>query len=391
MSKPLYVLLVIFPFFFCFFLVLNGCDEEGGEDSGNGRGNPNWNAPAAGYNGSYIDSDDDDDNDDNNDNDDDDFTAPTPLYGYYQEGDPPDWTWCTAQLPVFAQYDLTLFLGMDLANLGDPNLKKFLLAADAQGVNVRAWLLLPYADGYWPGEKNATLFAQTAIDFAQWFLDENIPIEWIVVDMETDINTMGALTDALANGDYLSALMILLGNIDPQSFQQAEQIYRQLVEDLSNMGFYSMVVTAPMVIDDINDGDTFLQDVLDIPVSSIPWHEVSPMVYTTTFDDMIGLDFGPYLTYDYALSTVEYFGEGAASIALGISGEMGDPAILATEIAAAKAAGIERIQVYNYRGVADETNPDLWHQAFDTPADTPPLEPATTLIRGLLRLADIIF
>nr|HPQ72077.1 hypothetical protein [bacterium] len=296
-------------------------------------------------------TDDDTLDDDTTDDDtgDDDFAPPSPAYGYYQEGSSGNWTWLEAQLPSLAADDLILFLGMDDVSVGDPGLLHLLQEAKTQGVEIRAWVLLPYSSGYWPGEQNAADFAVSALAFADWFIQEDVGIEWIVVDMEMDHGLIAQLNNLFAEGKYLEAAMLLLGNYTPERFAQASAIYQQMVEDLAELGFYSMVVTYPQILDDLADADTFLQDVMEVPVSTVGWHEVSTMPYTTTFENMLGMPFGPYLIYDYARSTVEYFGD-AASIALGISGEMDDPARLAAEVAASKAAGVERIQVYNLGG-----------------------------------------
>lgn len=321
---------------------------------------------------------------------DDDFVPPSPVYGYYQEGYPGNWSWLEDQLPVFAEYDLTLFLGMDDVDVGDPALAQLLQAAQALGVEVRAWVLLPYAIGYWPGETNAEQFATSAMAFAEWFIAEQLPVEWIVVDMETDVNTIGEINQLLEEGRYLELGALLLSHWTPLRFRQAAETYRQLVDDLHELGMRAMVVTAPMALDDMEDEDDTIQDIMDIPVSMVDWDEVSTMVYTTTFEEYLGIEYGPHVVYDYALSTVKHFGD-RASIALGISSQMENSQQLADEIAAAKAGGVDRIQVYYYYGSYIQPDPDEWHSTFYADPLQPPPEFGTYLLRGLLSLADRIF
>jgi hypothetical protein len=368
-----------------------GCGDDDDDDN-NDEGSPEPDDDDSdGDDDDSIDDDDDndDDNDDNDDNDDDTFAAPTPVYGYYEEGG--NWPWIQAQLPTFAANDLALFLGMPDTAVGDPDLLAMLQEAENLGVEVRAWILLPRADGYWPGEKNAAQFAVSALAFAEWFRDEGLAIEWIVVDMEMDATTIYTLLGMFQSGEYLDAVAQLMTNFTPPRFDQAVRIYTQLVHDLEALGFYTMVVTYPQILDDLQDGDTSLQDIMETPISPIPWHEVSTMVYTTVFADTLGIPFGPYLVYDYAASTVEWFGEGVASIALGISGHMTDPSVLENEIAAAKAAGVERIQVYSYGSTLTQPTPQDWHEAFFAPTATPASEWSTQLLRSSLRLADQLF
>ncbi|MDP8257522.1 MAG: hypothetical protein P9M14_17385 [Candidatus Alcyoniella australis] len=334
--------------------------------------------------------DDDSGDDDDTADDDEAFIPPTPIYGYYEEAHRNNFDWLRAQLPTLAQYELTLLLGMTDEMLGDADLLAFLRDAETAGVAVRAWILLPYSEGYWPSEANAELFAEVALDYAQWFIDNQLAIEWIVVDMETSVNVIGDLTRMLQEGRYADALLVLIEHLDPQRFAQASEVYNQLNDELRAMGMRSMVVTAPMFLDDLFDQDCTIQDAMDIPVSTVEWDEVSTMVYTTTYNSTLGMDFGPDLVYSYARTTIEHYPHNA-SIALGISGEYEDYQTLADEVAASKAAGIERIQIYNFRGAQNRDDYEQWHQALYAEPEQPPEEGAVMVLRELLKLADLLF
>ncbi len=324
----------------------------------------------------------------------DDYIAPSPVYGYYLEGGVEELDWLEPQLPVFAEHGLTLFLGIGDDEIGDSRLLEFLRTAQREGVEVRAWLLLPFEYGYWPNEYNAEMFAGAALNAARWFTEEGLPIDWIVVDMELGYQKLMEVMALAESGDYGALAGALLGNLDPVHFVRASAVFQQLVDDLHGRGFHVMVVTYPQVLDDLSDWDCSLQDLLDIPVSTVAWDEVSTMVYTTMFSEvgeaLFGTPFGPDLVYSYARSTVQAFGMWQASIALGIAADMTGPEQLEEEVAAAKAAGIQRIQVYSYRGVHAASNEDAWHEAFLVPEAVPEPEPAVGAMRSLLQLADRI-
>jgi hypothetical protein len=250
-------------------------------------------------------------------------------------------------------------------------------------------VLLPYDIGYWPGEANADAFYAAALAYADWFVAEDLPVDWIVVDMEMNVNTIYEIGDLFMNGEYLAALQLLWANRTPERYAQAVATYQACVEELHARGLYAMVVTYPTVLDDLPDGDPDLQDLLETPTAGIDWDEVSTMVYSTTYAQYLGTPMTPYLVYDYARSTVDWFG-GRASIALGVSGEMTDPAVLAAEVAAAKAAGVERIQVYSYAGSISHGDPDAWHAVFEAEPVVPPPDVVTPLLRGALRLGDAL-
>lgn len=60
-------------------------------------------------------------------------------------------------------------------------------AADS-GLGCRAWLLLPVADGYWPGATNAELVASAMIGLADWCARPDGPkLEAISIDLEPDL------------------------------------------------------------------------------------------------------------------------------------------------------------------------------------------------------------
>jgi hypothetical protein len=332
-------------------------------------------------------ADDDDDNDDNNDDD----TAPPATMGYYSESEGFDYARVKLQLPVFAENNLILFLAMEDGDQGDPELAGLLSEARALGVPVKAWIVLSTDDGYWPSEINVEPFTEAVLDFADWFEASDFGVEWFVVDMELDWHSTWQLFDWLENGDFLNALGLFVGNYDPDAFTAASIAYQELVDELSDRGFKTTVVTYPQVLDDMEDEDTVIQDVLNVPVSTVEWDEVSTMVYTTQFANLSGLEFGPWVVYDYALSTVEMFGKEKASIALGLNREMDDPAVLAAEVAAARAAGIENIQIFALEGAMEKADPLKWHAAFHAPAETPEPDGSTDTFRGIIRLLDRIF
>ncbi len=319
------------------------------------------------------------------------YAAPSPVYGYYEEGGLDALSWLTGDLTVFTENGLTLFLGIGDADIGDPRLLAFLQEAQRQGVEVRAWMLLPFEEGYWPNEYNAELFAESVRRAVTWFRSEGLPIEWIVVDMELGYQKLMDLQAMALAGEYEAMVAALLGNLDRSHFVRASVIFQDLVDELHDRGFRVMVVTYPQVADDLADWDCSLQDLLDIPVSTVTWDEVSLMVYTSIYNDVgayLGVTFGPGLVYSYARSTMDWVGPSYASIALGVAGDMAGADELAAEVAAAKAAGIDRIQVYSYHGVRLKEDPQAWIDAFLAPAEAPPPEPATEAMRSLLRFAD---
>lgn len=339
-------------------------------------------------NGDSGSSDDDDDDNDDDDNDDD--TSPNgTVNAYYSESEGFDFALVKSRLPIFAQNDLALFLAMMPEHIGDPDLTALLNEAAQLGVEVRSWVVLPYDQGYWPNELNVDEFVEAVGDFADWFATEDFGIEWFIVDMEIDWNQSMAMREMLAEGDIFGAMKLFYNNYDPPAFDAASAKFQGLVDDLSNRGFLTMVVTFPQILDDLADEDTVIQDAMNIPVTTVEWDEVSTMVYSTYFSSLTGMEFGPYLVYDYALDTVARYGD-KASIALGLVREMTDPQTLYDEVAAAKSAGIKNIQIFSLEDSMGKDGPDQWHQCFFAEEKVPDSDGATETFRNLLRMIDLL-
>ncbi|HPQ68286.1 MAG TPA: hypothetical protein PKW95_04115 [bacterium] len=334
----------------------------------------------------------DDDTVDDDTGDDDTWEPPSPVHAYYERAPGQGWPWLTDELTTFAAYDLTMVLGVDETQTGSADLAAYLRAAEAAGVEVRLWFLVARDRGLYANDTNAEHYAQKLLELAAWLVEEDLAVDWLVVDMEMDVGKMYELLALFQAGRYLDAVMMLLGNFNPEGFYEATAVYRQMIDELHELGFYVMNVTAPLALDDLRDEDTTLQDIMDIPATTVEWDEFSTMVYTSEWALNFGLPFGSHLVYSYGEMTVEYYPQ-RASIAVGIPGlgVMTEPEHLAADIAAAKAAGVERIQVFAYSRVAAMADPNAWHETFGAEPAVPPTDGVTDLLHFLLWIADNLF
>ena len=142
----------------------------------------------------------------------------------------------------------------DAVDARDPETANLLGQASCQGLEVRAWLTLPVEQGYWPNEENVDIFTEKAYALADWIRSEGWPIEWIVVDMEPGYDLMQELFSMLENGDILGAVGLLVESHDQATYVQSVGKFTQMVETLQGMGFKVMLVTFPLVLDDLGDG-----------------------------------------------------------------------------------------------------------------------------------------
>jgi hypothetical protein len=299
------------------------------------------------------------------------------------------------QVPSLKRHEISLYQNIRNEDIGNEKVAALFREASCSGVEVRAWLTLPEEEGYWPNEKNVDLFQTEALRLADWIRSSGWAIDWIVVDMEPDLQMLTTLIGFFEEANFLGVLRLLFNNRDVGSYQMALDKYAAMVETLHGMGFRVMVVTIPIVLDDILDGDAMIQDVMNIPVDQVPWDEFSFMAYTTTFSRLLQTELSSSLVHSYGRDAVKAYGEKAA-IDLGVIGNEGiveeegmtDVEEIRAQVGAAKDAGLTRIHAYSLDGIVhmDEQNP--WHEAFQAPPTPPGEEPAVSLFRGILQFLD---
>lgn len=306
------------------------------------------------------------------------------------------------QVSTLKDHALSLYqmITSDTVDARDPQTANLLGQASCQGLEVRAWLTLPVEEGYWPNEKNVDLFAQKAYALANWIQSEGWPIEWIVVDMEPDFQMMEQLMSMLENGDILGAVGLLVESHDQATYVQSVQKFTQLVETLHAMGFKVMVVTFPLVLDDLGDGDSSIQDALNTPVDGIPWDQISFMAYTTVFERIIPNDITPFLVKSYSRDALAAYGDRAA-IDLGVIGGGGmmegegitNIQEFRAQVGAARGTGLTNIHAYSLDGILSleeeqQQDPQVWYEAFQVEPRDVPDQFTVNLMRCILQLLD---
>jgi hypothetical protein len=302
------------------------------------------------------------------------------------------------QIPSLKEHGIGLYQNIRSEDIGDPGFADLFEEAACMGLEVRAWLTLPEEEGYWPNEKNVDLFYEEALRLADWIRSSGWGIDWIVVDMEPALQMFTALIDLIEQGDIEGAFDLLFDNRDSAAYFEALGKYEDMVETLHTRGFKVMVVTIPIVLDDIWDRDALIQDVMNIPVHGIPWDEFSFMVYTTTFSRLLQSELSSDLVYSYGLDAKRAYQDKAA-IDLGVIAHGGmvegegisDVDEVRAQVGAAKEAGITRIHAYSLDGIVHLDEQDPWYEAFQAPQTAADKEPIVRLFRFGLKTLDFLF
>lgn len=100
----------------------------------------------------------------------------------------------------------------------------------------------------------------------------------------------------------------MAGNIDPEAQCRALNTYRDLISWAHRQGVRADAAVAPMVIDDVEDGDMALQNALQISATS-RYDRMYLMAYRSAVSQA-GFDPGPaYIAANYA-SMQKHFGGG---------------------------------------------------------------------------------
>ena len=322
-------------------------------------------------------SDDDIDDDDASD---DDTSAPVYGYALWPDETGPD---ILAQwYPFFAETGARLYVEVleEWIVERNPDIARIFREAHEAGVEARPYIILSEEAGIYPNESNFDRFFAALKAFIAWVEDENLPVEWICVDMETPVQMVQDLESCVREFRFLDALLLLLQHRDPEMFQRSIASYQELVDYCHAHGFKVHVITFPLVLDDYSDSDFHIQDAFDVPVSGVGWDEVDFMIYRTTYQGYTLMPFTSDLVYRYALMARGLFGE-RASVFVGLvlwsgwgGGDSGyqDPAELEADIEAALAAGVHEINIFYLTGLLEKADPVAWMRP-DVSDYSPPL------------------
>jgi len=299
-------------------------------------------------------------------------------------------------LPEFAERGFRLYLGAGASSIGSPNLTTVLTEAESLGIPVT--LCPAPSSGSFANEETLDVYEEDLTTALDWLDTLDTSVDTISVNMELGPPYDAMFQEAWANRDFALLIDLTYETLDRERFLVSTTRFQDLVSDVQARGYDVQITTFPLLLDDVNDEDTDIQDVCNSPMVDIDWDLYAPCTYSTEYAHYIGLfDTSPYFVYTYAQTIREMYGD-AAMVALGLVRTGGNngytsPDELAADIAAAKAAGIRRIEIFKFGGMLEYPDYD-----FDDWADTTLVEPAVPdpdpmidLVRVATNLVDFIF
>lgn len=300
-------------------------------------------------------------------------------------------------LGTLAEFDVDLYLAVRPTDLDSDEFWNSVEAAKTAGVPVRHWLQLP-EQGVWLNEQSIAAFSEFALELLVAAGDHDIPVNWIVFDLEPDFAYAEALWAAAEGGELEELAGLLAWHRDPETYALSLAALGALIEELHARNVEVMAVTLPWTIDDLFDSDADIQDAFDTPLADVPWDQVSVMVYRPVFAQLLGVGMSPGYVRSYALSTRAVFGPNA-QVAIGNISTPGvftppgytDPLDVRLDVGAARSAGIGSISLFSLDGMVLEGGPERWLAAASTPTlRFPYLDPLTAVLRAALRWLDSV-
>lgn len=306
-----------------------------------------------------------------------------------------------AALPLLSERRVDVALAWPADESEEERAERFELvrrAADV-GVSIRPWLLLPDADGYWPGSTNAQAFDSAARDLVEAWLEADLAPSMLLIDMEMPLERTQRFVE-LAQGKQLGELVnFLREGVDRDEYRAATATYKALVEHLHERGFKAEISTLSLVLDDYGDGDDGLRQALTIPIDGIAWDLVTFQVYRTLASTGLGTVPTSYYVRDYAQRARVRFGA-KAGVILGLVDpgdlteaapvyESPEQAIRDVQVALATGISREFIGLYQLRGIVDRTPSEAWFQGAGPARWLPRPDRGTFLARASATTLDL--
>ena len=301
-------------------------------------------------------------------------------------------------LPEYAARGFTLYQGVSAGQIGSQAFEAILVEAEALGVPVKLCPSVSGPHGGFPNELNVDIFEAEVEAILDWTESVSGAVKSISVNMELEPDLAHGFQDAWADRDFDRLVALAEGTLDRDRFLESVERYRQIVTDLQNRGYQVQITTFPFLLDDVRDGDADIEDVCNIPLSGIPWDMLAFCAYSTEYASLIGtFEPGPHFVYTYAKTARKLFGDGAV-INVGVIRSDGRPAYdtpeeLAADIAAAKAAGVRKIELFSFGGMLQYEDYDFadWADATLVEPKVPDRDPDILFARITARVIDFIF
>ena len=218
--------------------------------------------------------------------------------------------------------------------------------ANKLGIPVISWVVVPYEQGYWAYQGNAPANAEAVKAWAAWKRANQLRFVSVVLDQEFSWQNLRTYVPLVMSRDQQKLDAWMAGNVDPEAQCHALHVYRDLISWAHRQGIRADAAVAPMVVDDVEDGDMALQNELQISASS-RYDRMYLMAYRSAVSQA-GFDPGPaYIAANFA-SMQRHFG-GGGQVSLGIPGQApyGDLQALVQDVRLLAGLGAKAVPIFS--------------------------------------------
>jgi hypothetical protein len=230
--------------------------------------------------------------------------------------------------------------------------------AQRLGIPVWAWVVVPYADGYWSYEGNAATTRAALRSLRRWAAREGIRFRGAAIDSEPSIEETNRLYAAFGS-DPSQLSGYLDDTVDPLRQCAGVRAYAGILEWARERDLRVVAAAYPPVLDDLADGNLALQDALDV-VTLPPraWDAVYFMAYRSLYEQLFGADPGSGLISSYFHSAQERLGPGG-QVTLGIAGTepYGSVEPLVQDVRTLATLGARTVPIYSLESAATAFGP----------------------------------
>jgi hypothetical protein len=222
-------------------------------------------------------------------------------------------------LPTLGRYRCDLLLHVGRGDIGSPDLARVYRDAEANGVEVVAWFLLPYNEHLYVGEDSMESTRALALDFTDWAKREGLPARQVVFDCEPS-PLLGRRLFAEARRYSLFGLAHeLRDEMNPDDFAGSVKSLNGLIDELRARDVKVMGAANRVFLDFLDRGNTSVQDALNAPFTMIQWDRASFITYRYKAPQRAYIA----MVNRYATLSRRFFGDRAA-LDLGLLGDQRD-------------------------------------------------------------------
>ncbi|MBX3205201.1 MAG: hypothetical protein KF764_09035 [Labilithrix sp.] len=279
-------------------------------------------------------------------------------------------------IALLARYGLELVLAV--RPWDEPELPRVAQALRDGGVPLSIWPMLPDDEGRWASVHNAPQWSRLALSVCDALEAAGAPPRDVLFDLEPPFAQARALAAVgsreSSSSAGLAGLASGLARSGAPAFDAASRALARVVADIHARGIATSTAVWPLVALDRPGGQAW-QSLLGTPVDALGAGHVSVMMYTSILEGwsrrtLRRRDVTALLAAATARA-VRRWGD-TAGISLGCVGTGAfedeptyrDPSELAEDVAVARAAGCEKLTLFDLGGVLAREPAEAWLDAF---------------------------